>query len=94
MSLELYPVETTHQLGEIREREPLIAESIKQIGILTLCLLPLIVGALLLRRSNEPDDGNVIAETLVTDMMSAKSKLFASALPAPSSKDKPAGHLT
>lgn len=77
-----------------RQREPLIAESIKQVGILTLCLLPLIVCALLLRRSNEPEDGNVIAETLVTDMMSAKPTLFALALPAPSSGDKPAGHLT
>jgi len=77
-----------------RQREPLIAESIQQVGILTLCLLPLIVCALLLRKSSEPDEGNVIAETLVTDMMSAKPRLFAPALPAPSSKDKPAGHLT
>lgn len=75
------------------QREPLIAESIKQVGILTLCLLPLIVCALLLRKSNEPDDGNVIAETLVQDMMSARPTLFAPALPAPSS-DKSAGHLT
>ena len=83
-----------HDLAIQLQREPLIAESIKQVGILTLCLLPLIVCALLLRRSNEPEDGNVIAETLVTDMMSAKPTLFAPALPAPSSKDKPAGHLT
>jgi len=55
--------------------------------------LPLIVCALLLRKSNEPDDGNVIAETLVQDMMSAKPTLFAPALPAPSA-DKSAGHLT
>ena len=75
------------------QREPLIAESIKQVGILTLCLLPLIVCALLLRSSNEPDEGNVIAETLVQDMISTKPTLFAPAPPAPSSKDKPAGHL-
>lgn len=63
-------------------------------GILTLGLPPLIVCALLLRRPNEPVEGNAIAETLVTDMMSAKPTLFAQALPAPASNDKPAGHLT
>ena len=77
-----------------RQREPLIAESIQQVGTLALCLLPLIVCALLLRKSNEPDDGNVIAETLVSDLMSAKPTLFVPVLPAPSSNDKPAGRLT
>ena len=82
------------ELAIQRQREPLIAESIQQVGTLALCLLPLIVCALLLRRSNEPEDGNAIAETLVTDLMSAKPTLFAPALPAPTSDDKPAGHLT
>ena len=77
-----------------RQREPLVAESIQQVGTLALCLLPLIVCALLLRKSNEPEDGNAIAETLVSDLMSAKPTLFVPALPAPSSNDKPAGHLT
>ena len=77
-----------------RQREPLIAQSIQQVGTLALCLLPLIVCALLLRKSNEPEDGNAIAETLVSDLMSAKPTLFVPALPAPSSNDKPAGHLT
>ncbi len=76
-----------------RQREPIVAESIQQVGTLALCLLPLVVCALLLRRSNEPEDGNAIAETLVTDLMSEKPTLFAPALPAPSSEDKPAGHL-
>ena len=76
-----------------RQREPLIAESIQQVGTLALCLLPLIVCALLLRKANEPDDGNVIAETLVSDLMSPHPTLFAPALPAPSTDDKPAGHL-
>ena len=77
-----------------RQREPLIAQSIQQVGTLALCLLPLIVCALLLRKSSEPEDGNAIAETLVSDLMSAKPTLFVPALPAPSSNDKPAGHLT
>ena len=77
-----------------RQREPLVAQSIQQVGTLALCLLPLIVCALLLRKSNETEDGNAIAETLVSDLMSAKPTLFVSALPAPASNDKPAGHLT
>ena len=77
-----------------RQREPLIAESIQQVGTLALCLLPLVVCALLLRKANEPEDGNAIAETLVTDLMSAKPTLLAPALPAPSADDQPAGHLT
>ena len=76
-----------------RQREPLIAESIQQVGTLALCLLPLVVCALILRRSNEPEDGNAIAETLVSDLMSPHPTLFTPALPAPSADDKPAGHL-
>ncbi len=77
-----------------RQREPLVVESIQQVGTLALCLLPLIVCALLLRKSNEPEDGNAIAAMLMSDLMSAKPTLFVPALPAPSSNDKPAGHLT
>ena len=77
-----------------RQREPVIAQSIQQLGMLALCLVPLVVCALLLRKSNEPDDGNAIAETLVSDLMSPHPTLFAPALPAPSADDKPAGHLT
>ena len=81
------------QIALQRVRDPLIAQSIQQVGMVALCLMPLIVCALLLRKANEPDDGNAIAETLVTDLMSAKPTLFAPALPAPSADDKPAGHL-
>ncbi len=76
-----------------RLREPLIAQSIQQIGMLALCLIPLVVCALLLRKANEPEDGNAIAETLVSDLMSPHPTLFVQALPAPSADDKPAGHL-
>ena len=77
-----------------RQHEPIIAQSIQQVGMLALCLLPLVVCALLLRKANEPEDGNAIAETLVSDLMSPHPTLFAPVLPAPSSDDKPAGHLT
>ena len=76
-----------------RQREPLIAQSIQQLGLLALCLVPLVTCALLLRKSNEPNDGNAIAETPVSDLMSATPTLFAPALPALSADDKPAGHL-
>ena len=76
-----------------RQREPVIAQSIQQLGLLALCLVPLIVCALLLRKANEPDDGNAIAETLVSELMSPHPTLFAPALPAPSADDKPAGQL-
>lgn len=76
-----------------RQREPLIAASIQQVGTLALCLLPLIVCALLLRRSDEPEDENTIAEMLVSYLMLAKPTLFAPPLPCPSSDDKPVGHL-
>jgi hypothetical protein len=58
------------------------------------CLLPLTVCALSLHKSNAPEDGNVIAETMMSEQMSAKSMLFVPTLPAPSSKDKPTCHLT
>ncbi len=76
-----------------RQREPVIAQCIQQLGLLALCLVPLVVCALLLRKANEPDDGNAIAETLVSDLMSPHPTLFAPALHAPSVDDKPAGHL-
>ena len=75
-------------------REPLIAASIQEVGTLALCLLPLAVCALLLWKSNRPDDGNAIAETLVTDLMAAKPMLFGRGLPAPATDGKPAGRLT
>ena len=88
-------LETERQdVAKQRMREPLIAASIQEVGTLALCLLPLIVCALLLWKSNAPDDGNAIAETLVTDLMSAKPTLFGRGLPAPPTDGKPAGRLT
>ncbi|MEK6259911.1 MAG: hypothetical protein AABP62_14925 [Planctomycetota bacterium] len=78
------------ELANQREREPVIAQSIHQLGTLALCLLPLIVCALLLRKSNEPDQGDGIAETLISDLMSRNPVLFPTTLPAPSSPELPA----
>ena len=60
-----------------RQREPIIAQSILQIGTLALGLLPLAVCALLLRRAHDPDDTDTVAETLVTDLMSPHPVLLA-----------------
>ena len=77
-------------LADQRHRDPIVAQSILQLGSLTLGLLPLAVAALLLRRSTQPDEGDLIAETLVSDLMSAQPTVFASGLPSPQS---PAGRL-
>lgn len=65
-----------------RQREPLIAQSILQIGTLALALLPLAVCALLLRTSQEPE-ANQIAETLVTDLMSSRPLVSSPGLAGP-----------
>ncbi|MBM4078019.1 MAG: hypothetical protein FJ267_20510 [Planctomycetes bacterium] len=66
------------QLAQQRIREPVIAHSIEGIGLLALSLLPLVVSALLLAKSNRTDEENVIAETLMGDLMSNQPRLFGS----------------
>lgn len=65
------------QLAIDRQREPIIAESILQVGTLALALLPLAFGIVLLRRSQEPDSSEVISETLVSDLLSHQPVLSA-----------------
>lgn len=59
-----------------RQQAPIVAESIEQLGMLALSLLPLAVCALLLWRVQESDDANAVAETLVADLMSPRPTLF------------------
>jgi len=70
------------QLAIDRQREPIIAQSIAQVGTLALALLPLAVCFLLLRRPAEPGDSEAVAETLVSDLMSANPQLIVPELPA------------
>ena len=72
-----------------RQREPIIAQSIQQVGTLALGLLPLAVCALLLRRTHDPDEADTVAETLVTDLMSPHPVLLAREV----SPDPTAGQL-
>lgn len=77
------------ELDRQRQREPVVAQSILQVGTLAMALLPLAVCVLLLRRPPTTDEGNAIAETLVEDLMSPHPTLL---IPQPSDPtQKPLG---
>lgn len=63
------------QLAIERQREPVIAESILQVGSLALALLPLSFAIVLLGRSQERDSSDAISETLVSDLLSRQPVL-------------------
>jgi len=64
------------QLATQRHRDPIIAESIRQIGLLLCCGLPLVICLLLLRRPIEPSSDQEIAELLIADLVSAQPQLL------------------
>lgn len=68
--------EDRRELDRQRQREPIVAQSILQVGTLALALLPLVVCALLLWRPPATDDVDAIAETLVEDLLSPHPALF------------------
>lgn len=83
------------ELAVDRQQAPIVAESIQQIGMLALSLLPLAVCALLLWRVQESDDANAVSETLVADLMSPHPTLFGRETPgspSPSGRLESAGH--
>lgn len=57
------------QIAETRNRESIIAESIKAIGLLIACLVPLLIALQILRRSDTPDESAAVAELLLSDMV-------------------------
>ena len=57
------------QIAATRNREPIIAESIKAIGLLIACLVPLLIALQILRRSDTPDESAAVAELLLSDMV-------------------------
>jgi len=73
------------QLATQRHRDPIIAETIAQIGLLTACGLPLLICLLLLRRPIEPSSDQEIAELLIADLVSAQPQLL-------SGRDDPSPH--
>ena len=63
-------------LADKRHIAPIIAESIKNIGLLIGCVLPLILCWFLLARRDEPADDSVVAEVLLQDLVSDKPMLL------------------
>ena len=68
-------------LAAQRVREPIIAETIAQLGLLAASLLPLLVCWLLLRQPVEPADDREVAELLIADLAASEPVL----LPTPPS---------
>jgi hypothetical protein len=93
--------EDRRNLAAQRHRDPIIAETIAQLGLLAASLLPLVVCWLLLRQPVEPADDREVAELLIADLAASEpvllpkspSPLFddrrSPALPEPPDEDDP-----
>lgn len=83
------------QIAASRIREPILAESIKAIGLLIACLVPLLIALQILRRSETPDESAAVAELLLSDMVADRPTLvrIVDARPERSSGDA-AGRIT
>ena len=57
------------QIATARNREPIIAESIKAIGLLLACMVPLLIALQILRRGDTPDESAAVAEILLSDVV-------------------------
>lgn len=70
--------EERKQIAEQRHRDPIIASSIQTIGLILVCLLPLIVCVYVLRQMNrsDPDDA-AVAELLACELVSDEPRLLA-----------------
>lgn len=83
------------QIAATRNREPIIAESIKAFGLLAACLVPLLIALQILRRTEVPDESGAIAELLLSDMIADRPTIvrIVDATPGKSSEDA-AGRIT
>lgn len=59
-----------------RNRDPIIAESIRQIGLIAACLLPLLICWWLLRQPVEPADDQAISELLISELTATQPLLL------------------
>jgi hypothetical protein len=77
------------EIADQRYRDPLVANVIQSIGVLLLCLLPLIVAIFVVRRmlQSEPDD-TAIAELLVMDIAREHPLLLDAKSPPPAIEDQ------
>lgn len=75
--------EERRQIAVARVRDPIVAESIQQVGLLLACLLPLAVCFVLLRHLGEHDsDDAALTELLVRELASDQPNLLAGPLPS------------
>ena len=63
-------------LASQRHMAPIIAEAIKNVGLLAACLLPLILCWCLLARRDQPADDSIVAEVLLQDLVSDQPLLL------------------
>ncbi|MEX0867427.1 MAG: hypothetical protein WD030_08710, partial [Pirellulales bacterium] len=64
------------EIAAQRQRDPIIAATITNLGLLLACLLPLLIALYLLCRPVEPADDREVAELLLTDLVSDKPLLL------------------
>lgn len=63
------------QIAGSRNRESVIAESIKVVGWIVACLVPLLIAIQILRRSDTADESAAVAELLLNDMVTDRPKI-------------------
>jgi hypothetical protein len=74
-----------------RRTSPVIANAVLQIGLLLICLLPLILSWYVLRGPTATDGDDAITEVLIDDLTADEPRLLPARPPAPNAD--PAGHL-
>jgi hypothetical protein len=76
--------EDRRQIAEQRHRDPIIAATIMQVGMVVACGLPLILCWYLLRREPVQADDTVVVELLLDDLVNESPVLLPRPLPRPS----------
>jgi hypothetical protein len=64
------------EIAATRNRDPIISESIKAVGLVVACLVPLLIAFQILRRSDEPDENAAVTELLLSDLTSASPRIL------------------
>ena len=64
------------EIAAARNRDPIVSESIKVVGLILACAVPLLIALQVLRRRDEPDEHTAMAEILLNDLTSETPQLF------------------
>ena len=70
------------EIANARYREPLIAESIKAVGLMLACAVPLLIAWQVLRSTDVVDENVAMAELLLEEFSSPAPKLIQSRVPS------------